>query len=63
VLRYPRLWEPDNAGVPVLLILDLQADCAQRCKTASPVTRLIRRYHLLFKSVTPLAKARVGWVS
>jgi hypothetical protein len=28
VLGYPRLWEPDNAGVPVLLILDLQADCA-----------------------------------
>ena len=24
--RYPRLWEPDNAGTPVLLILDLQVD-------------------------------------
>ncbi len=25
MLRYPRLWESDNAGAAVLLILDLQA--------------------------------------
>jgi hypothetical protein len=26
VSRYPRLWAPDNAEAPVLLILDLQVD-------------------------------------
>ncbi len=25
VLRYPQMWEPDNAGATVLLFLDLQA--------------------------------------
>jgi hypothetical protein len=30
VLRYPRLWQPDNAGARILLILDLQADSQLR---------------------------------
>ena len=28
--RYPRLWQPDNAGARILLILDLQADSQLR---------------------------------